>query len=607
MNIPVTLDMTKLDYSGIKESIANFMKADPTFTGYNFEGSNLQGIIRVLAYHGMFEAYLAHASLSESFLSIAQDRRSVVNHAKPLAYTPRSMRSAKMTVRAKFINSGSIVKTIEKGSRVSITPDGKNWIDFATADVITIPVSQDPIYIDVVLQEGIYTQISYTIPEQTSADTYYAVSEVRLVIPTTSVDTTTLSVTLFSDDASKEIAFLPATDITTRTADGFVYALQENAAGFYEVVFSRFNQPFSTTAIPTWLKTATFRFMETTGLSANDVFRGAIETEINATFPDVQNVAITLDSIVEFPFGGQNREDIESIRYNAPMLYQTQNRAVTTADYRALIESNIAGIEALRVVGGETLTPPIYGKILISLKYQNRVTMPQAVINEIKSLVAKKGIAAIALEFIEPDYIFAAPTVNVKFRTLNKTITASSVQSKVLAAVSNFGDTQLETFDADLWNIDFLDTVKAADSSIISCSASYSLRKNVSVRTGASNSVNVKFSNRIKPGTIRSSTFSYYNPLKNIAALCEIKDNSAGSITVNLLSDTSTTGIITNIGTVDYADGVIAIKGFKPTGSSLDSFILKLSADTTANDLISVAEQILTFDADKITVIVENV
>lgn len=607
MNIPVTLDMTQLDYSGIKESIANFMKADPTFTGYNFEGSNLQGMIRVLAYHGMFEAYLAHAGLSESFLSTAQDRRSVVNHAKPLAYTPRSMRSARMTVRTKFVNSSQSVQTIAKGSRVSITADGKNWIDFATADVITIPISEDPVYIDVVLQEGVYTEISYTIPEQTSADTYYAVSEVRLVIPTVSVDTTTLSVTLFSDDASREIAFLPAQDITTRTADGFVYTLQENAAGFYEVVFSRFNQPFSTTAMPSWLKTATFRFMETTGLSANNAFRGAIETEIKATFPDVQNVAITLDSIVEFPFGGQNREDIESVRYNAPMLYQTQNRAVTTADYRALIESNIAGIEALRVVGGETLVPPIYGKILVSLKYQNRTTMPQAVINEIKSLVTKKGIAAIALEFVEPDYTFVAPTVYVKFRTLNKTTTASTVQSKVLTAVSNFGDTQLETFDADLWNIDFLDTVKAADSSIISCSASYSLRKNINIRSGMLNSVNVKFSNKITAGTIRSSSFSYYDPVARGAVVCEIKDDSAGNISVYKLSNTTGNRAITNIGTVDYAAGTIVIKNFKPTGVSTNSFVLTLTADTTANDLMSVAEQILTFDADKITVIVESV
>ena len=40
--------------------------------------------------------------------------------------------------------------------------------------------------------------------------------------------------------------------------------------------------------------------------------------------------------------GGSDRETVESIKFNAPKTYETQNRAVTTDDYKKIVEGNVS-------------------------------------------------------------------------------------------------------------------------------------------------------------------------------------------------------------------------------------------------------------------------
>ena len=58
---------------------------------------------------------------------------------------------------------------------------------------------------------------------------------------------------------------------------------------------------------------------------------------------------------------------------NAPRKFRLKNpikekRAVTAEDYKAIIESNYPLVESVSVWGGEENNPPLYGKVIISLK-----------------------------------------------------------------------------------------------------------------------------------------------------------------------------------------------------------------------------------------------
>ena len=45
------LDITELDYDGIKANLIAYLKTKPRFAGYDFEGSSLNILMDILAYN----------------------------------------------------------------------------------------------------------------------------------------------------------------------------------------------------------------------------------------------------------------------------------------------------------------------------------------------------------------------------------------------------------------------------------------------------------------------------------------------------------------------------------------------------------------------------
>ena len=88
----------------------------------------------------------------------------------------------------------------------------------------------------------------------------------------------------------------------------------------------------------------------------------------SGNFTVVDNIG-TLSSLTTLysSSGGANAETVDSIRYNAPRHFQTQERAVTAADYKSLVLSNFTNIKSCHVFGGETVVGSIdYGKVYVS-------------------------------------------------------------------------------------------------------------------------------------------------------------------------------------------------------------------------------------------------
>ena len=66
--------------------------------------------------------------------------------------------------------------------------------------------------------------------------------------------------------------------------------------------------------------------------------------------------------------GGVDQETSESIRFNAPLTFTSQNRAVTADDYAAIIKKSFANIDSISTWGGEDQDPPEYGRAYIAIK-----------------------------------------------------------------------------------------------------------------------------------------------------------------------------------------------------------------------------------------------
>ena len=51
------VNFSNLDFDQVKTSLKNYLKANSTFTDYDFEGSNLSSIIDLLAYNTYITSY----------------------------------------------------------------------------------------------------------------------------------------------------------------------------------------------------------------------------------------------------------------------------------------------------------------------------------------------------------------------------------------------------------------------------------------------------------------------------------------------------------------------------------------------------------------------
>ena len=87
-----------LDFFETKTALKNYLSNQDRFADYDFEGSNMNVLLDLLAYNTFYNNYYYNMAISEMFLDSAQERNSMISHAKELNYLPRSRRSAKAVV-----------------------------------------------------------------------------------------------------------------------------------------------------------------------------------------------------------------------------------------------------------------------------------------------------------------------------------------------------------------------------------------------------------------------------------------------------------------------------------------------------------------------------
>ena len=89
---------TNLDFDQIKTSIKDYLRANSTFTDFDFEGSNFSVLIDTLAYNTYITAFNSNMIVNESFLDSATLRENVVSLARNIGYLPRSRTAARAVV-----------------------------------------------------------------------------------------------------------------------------------------------------------------------------------------------------------------------------------------------------------------------------------------------------------------------------------------------------------------------------------------------------------------------------------------------------------------------------------------------------------------------------
>ena len=126
------LQVSALDFDGVKAAFRAFLKNQDQFNTYDFEGSGMSVLLDVLAYNTHYNAMAAHFSLNEAFLDSAQIRGNVVTRAKLLGYTPRSVLAPRATVTLVVdvlseVGSKPSILSLPRGTKLSTTVAGETF------------------------------------------------------------------------------------------------------------------------------------------------------------------------------------------------------------------------------------------------------------------------------------------------------------------------------------------------------------------------------------------------------------------------------------------------------------------------------------------------
>ena len=587
------LRISELDFDTIKNNLKTFLSNRSEFRDYDFEASGLSQLLDLLAYNTFYNSYYLNMISNEMFIDTAVLRGSVASRAKAVGYTPRSVTGAK-AVGNIVIDAGSSTSptiTIPRYFRFSTSVNDSSFT-FATTDSHTAT-----------LTSGQYIANSVTITEGTVVTQTFTKNDEpdqRFVLNNENVDTETLRVTVQTSetDTTTEV-FNLAEDITTVEATTPVYFLNENIDGFYEIFFGD----------------------GVTGkqLTAGNILRcqylasNGDETNSANSFAALDAVSGLSDitfSLTSQAAGGLPRESVDSIKFNAPRNFSTQNRAVTENDYKRILQREFTAGEDFSVFGGEKNDPPIYGKVFISVKPFVGLTISETQKDEIISILNQYNVVTITPEVIDPDYTFLVIDVNARYNPEITNNTARGLANNVKTNIVNYILENVEKFDTYLRYSQLTTEIDDTDDSILNNITTVTLKKKITPVLGTPTRFELKFNNSINAATLGrfaghptgagnqvSSTLFTYNGLTN----CQLDDNN-GIIRVFRRVEGQNFLVDGNVGTVDYNKGTVILDSFDPTAIADGTTQIEISVVPTNRDIIPLRNQILTVESDDVTV-----
>jgi len=558
------LRIAELDFDQIKNNLKTYLNAQTEFTDYDFEGSGLSTLLDILAYNTHYNAYLANMVVNEMFLDSAVKRSSAVSIAKHIGYTPVSTRGAVANLDIVVTNPSNLpaLLTMDRYTPFTSTVDGVSYTFLTTEAKTAQRVGSTYTFAGVDVTEGTLLSYSYVVSDITPAAKY--------VIPSEAVDTTTIKVSVQTSPTNTTTnTYTLSTDITGINGNSKIYYLEQNPQGKYQIYFGDGIIGKSLAAG----NIVTIQYMVATGAAVNVSSTVSQSFTAGTTIGGSSSIAITVNSNST---GGADVESITSIKFNAPRVNASKNRAVTAADYEALILSNYAGAESVSVWGGEDNDPPYYGKVLISLKPYSGFTISDATKNTIKTniLKSKQGITIIP-EFIDPTFFFVNITADIVYNSSITTLSSDQIKTQVNTAITEYFSVNLQKFNKEYIHSALTNSILAKNSAITSALVSLKLQRRIIPTLNTTNlftgDTSIKYRNPLKPGSILSSYF--YISVGGVSTLVKITDlpndtppSDSGSGVLRLVNVVNSSVVASNVGTVNYGTGVISITGITPTG-----------------------------------------
>ena len=592
-----SLQLTSLDFDTLKQNFKTYLSSQSVFKDYNFDGSNINVLLDVMSYNTYLNSFYLNMVSSEMFLDSAQKYDSVVSHAKELNYLPQSSKSAISAISFAVSTNGLNGKfTIPRGTRFS----GSN-----SNGLYTFTTSETNVYVSgnstfnvsgLTIYEGDYYNDSYVV--NTNDETQ------KFILSNQNIDLSSLIVVVTENNANT--TYTKKETLFNLDANSTIYFVQPTYNGQYELIFG--DGILGKKLINSSIINAVYRI--SSGSAADGITAFAMDDDLGPiNVGSVQIGDITVDTT---SYNGANQESIDSIKFNAPRYFATQQRAVSIEDYASIISSNFGGeVDDVNVYGGETVEPKRYGRVIVAVKPTGSTIASDLLKENIKTLLKNYIAIPNRVEITDPEYLYCQIISSVQYDKNATSKLTGEIEGIIRNTISNFATTNLQKFGSDFRYSRFVSSIDNSDISITSNDTRVKIIKKLSPKIYYPTSYVIDFNNAadIEPAyygkglidepILTTSAFTYVDTDGNEYPLSYINDNTQGDLIAYTYINNVYTILNSKIGKIDHATGRVTISNL--TTSSYGDYI-SFYIEPKNKDIIINKDKILLIEQSDVTI-----
>jgi len=589
---------TNLDFDQIKTSIKDYLRANSTFTDFDFEGSNFSVLIDTLAYNTYITAFNSNMIVNESFLDSATLRENVVSLARNIGYVPRSRTASKAQVSFDMsIGTDTPTVTLQAGLVCVGTVDNSSYT-FSVPDNISVNVvNGSASFNNIDVYQGTFLTKQFTVDGSLDQ---------RFILSNSYIDTSTISVYVKGvNDTGLGVEYSLVDNILNIDSSSQIYLLQEVQDEKYELLFGDglIGKKLENNSI------ITVNYIVTDGKDGN----GASSFSFAGSTKDASNAPITSNNAVTITTNqsSQNGSDIEStdsIKYFAPRIYSSQYRAVTSRDYEAIIKKIYPDTESVAIVGGEELDPPEFGTVSISIKPKNGTYVSDFSKSRILSQLKQYSISGINQKIIDLKVLYVEIDSSIYYN-YSQVSAVESLKTKVINSLTDYSNSvDLNKFGGRFKYSKVQQIIDNTDTAITSNITKVRIRRDLKAVTNQLAQYELCFGNKFHINSsgynVKSTGFKISGEADTVY-LTDVPnaDGTTGIISiVKPMSDGTSKVVAKSAGTVDYSKGEIKLTTLNITSTSLDNDIIEIQAYPESNDVIGLKDLYLNFSISKSTI-----
>lgn len=551
-------NITNRDYDGFIQGLILAAKTDPTFKDYNFDGSGLRSIMRMLSLAGNQQAFSDNMMFNELSIKHGEMRENVGALASFLSYTPMSAKGATInvditvTVPLGYSNPPSTL-TLEPDNTFVGSKDGISYQFSPTQTMSSDLVGRVYEFKGVVLTQGrwVYNSFPASAMGPNTVESY--------VLPNKDIDITTLSVQVQASDTSSTYdEYTRYRRVYQLEPDAKVYFLELNKDNLYTLEFGD-NKVAKQVVAPNIILT---KALLTKGAGGNDI------NTILPTSPIGQFSNVTM-KINSRSANGADAEDIRSISRNAPLAFGTDGVAVTASDYPSVLKE-LYPTAKITSWGGEENIPIMQGYTVLAVKPVGNTALTTAEKTAAVDYLSTRNVGSIFPVIVDADIYYINVETTIHWYPTKTTLASDAIVSLVTKDIQAYSTNGLENFKAEFDPKLISDSVRAH--TMVKrdvTSVSYEKHQNIPANSDFTN--NVDFHKRLSKGSLDIQGFQY----KNVDARIDDVDGVLKLYTI-------TTGVSTfigDVGVIDYNTGMLSFQKFN-TGMATDTnLVIKVKPD----------------------------